>query len=196
MTRYKLHIIAALLGAASFFSPFTTKAYSLGGMIIGGSHEVARVWGDLSQNKYATLNGLLLSYSDTDTYAAHRSIVPILRFSALKGRLTHGADKFPFPQKESLGTVIFLLDVGACYFQPMTVRYCAHIGQGTVNINHNDSRRDYGTWTYALMAEQNIGPDWSLQFFLRYIGRVEQRLSSVDSEFSMGTYGVAMSFGF
>lgn len=90
----------------------------------------------------------------------------------------------------------FLFVANLCWRALPALEGCLGLGEGTVNINAPGNRRDYGTWNYAAEIDWNpLSRLWVVARG-RFIGRVEQQVEGVDSEFSMytATGGLAWRF--
>jgi hypothetical protein len=64
------------------------------------------------------------------------------------------------------------------------VLLCGGIGQGTVNVNGDDNRRDYGTWNYQTSLRFFPYKGLSVGLLGKYVGRVEQQVNGRDSQFT------------
>ena len=123
--------------------------------------------------------------------------LPVRGFVAVEAMFTGGAhtqQAFPFAPGEALQVRAFLFIPQGCWQPTASLLWCAGIGQGTVNVNGERERRDYGTWNYQ--SSLRIFPYEGLSVGLvgKYIGQVEQQVEGVDSAFSLLTLGAGVGW--
>jgi hypothetical protein len=111
-------------------------------------------------------------------------------------KTTHSGVDFPFPAGAKLNILAFLFVPTLCYLPTDAFDVCAGIGQGTVNVNSGDNRRDYGTWNYQAIARYYVAPQAYVQLLGKYVGRVEQRESGKNSYFSFAGLGIGTGWDF
>jgi hypothetical protein len=109
-----------------------------------------------------------------------------LAFDLFLAWTEHAGDQFPYQPGADLTIRGFLFLPNLCWDARATsTRLCGAIGQGTVNVNADGDRRDYGTWNYELSARQPIARGLFATVAAKYVGRVEQQVRGVDSYFSI-----------
>lgn len=110
-----------------------------------------------------------------------------LAFDLLLAWTTHDGDQFPYGAGADLSVRAFLFLPNLCWDLAGRTRVCAAIGQGTVNVNATGDRRDYGTWNYEIAVRQKLYGGLFAGLTAKYVGRVEQQVDGVDSQFSLAT---------
>jgi hypothetical protein len=134
--------------------------------------------GRLTQEVY--VNTLFVENRNT-TLSGHLSM------GMLTTNTHHDGDAFPFQPDTELKVLGFLFLAHLCAHPVDRLRGCLALGEGTVNVNESDNRRDYGTWNYATQAGFMLTERVSVVATGRLIGSIEQRFAGVDSAFSMWT---------
>jgi hypothetical protein len=98
---------------------------------------------------------------------------------------------FPFRENTDVNILGFLFIPNVCRQLYSVWETCFGLGQGTVNVNQSGNRRDYGTWNYQFLAQYQLKKShWRVQFMSKYIGRIEQQVNEVDTQFSFFTLGL------
>ncbi len=109
-----------------------------------------------------------------------------LAFDLFLAWTEHAGAQFPFPAGADLSIRGFLFLPNLCWDARATsTRLCGAIGQGTVNVNTDGHRRDYGSWNYEVSARQPITRGLFATIAAKYVGQVEQQVAGVDSAFSI-----------
>jgi len=112
-----------------------------------------------------------------------------LSINTLVTSATHDGDRFPFPADADLRVLSFLFVANLCYRpgESHGLGLCLGLGEGTVNINAPEDRRDYGTWNYRAGVDLALTDHLLLTANARFIGSVEQQVGGVDGAFSVYT---------
>ena len=109
-----------------------------------------------------------------------------LGFDLLLAWTDHVGTQFPFALNADLALRGFLFLPNLCWDASTSTRICGAIGQGTVNVNADGDRRDYGSWNYELSARVKIHKGLFANVSAKYVGQVEQQVGGVDSSFAVG----------
>ena len=136
--------------------------------------------------------------------------IKVLHMSALEDRLrfhmaidvlfmgarAEGGAFAGYDDGAELRVLSFLFIPSVCGVPVPSIQVCAGIGQGTVNVNAEGDRRDWGTWNYQLQVDYAPLPWLQLIALGKYVGAVEQEVRGVDSQFSFvtATGGVGVVF--
>jgi hypothetical protein len=114
----------------------------------------------------------------------------------ITGAQAEGGAFLGYPDGAELEVLSFLFIPMVCGAPNAVLQVCGGIGQGTVNVNAERDRRDWGTWNYQ--AQIDVSPWPWLQFFAlgKYVGAIEQQVDGVDSSFSFFTLtgGAGLTF--
>ena len=114
----------------------------------------------------------------------------------ITGAQAEGGAFLGYPDGAELDVLSFLFIPMVCGAPNAALQVCGGIGQGTVNVNAENDRRDWGTWNYQ--AQIDVSPWPWLQLFAlgKFVGAVEQQVDGVDSEFSFFTVtgGAGLTF--
>ena len=108
----------------------------------------------------------------------------------------HDGEQFPFPADAQLKVLSFLFVANLCWQPVQALSGCLGLGEGTVNVNAPQHRRDYGTWNYAAELDWRLASGLSLVARGRFIGRVEQQVDGVNAAFSLYTATGGLSWTF
>ena len=168
-----------------------TKVSFAGGEI-ATSYSRARFLGDLSTEKSAPLYGFHFRH-----WHEPQGLSPLLNLKAglsldvLSIKTRHDGNVFPYRQDEEIRILAFLFLPTVClHSNNLDMQVCGAIGQGTVNVNTDDNRQDYGTWNYQ--ADLKWGQEIMIGLMTKFVGKVEQRVEGRDSEFSFASLGVSL----
>jgi hypothetical protein len=101
---------------------------------------------------------------------------------------------FPYDPNEQAKINTFLFAPTICNLGAF--QYCIGLGQGTVNVNQNRSRRDFGTWNYRLLLKYKFMKNWKAFFQIKYVGKVEIEVDDRPSEFTLIPYNLSLSYRF
>lgn len=88
----------------------------------------------------------------------------------------------------------FMYIANLCTIGHERAQVCFGLGEGTVNTNGPAYRADFGTWNYHLRFAWSVLPELSVVGTGRFVGRVEQQVAGVDSNFSFGTSQVGLKY--
>ncbi len=146
---------------------------------------VAGFLGDLSDDR-----GRLVNEVEVDTLFVQRDdgrLRGYLGISTLWTAAAHDGSAFPFDQGAELRVLSFLFVAHLCARPDAPVSLCLGLGEGTVNVNEPGDRRDFGTWNYLARLDVEPWRGLVLSGQGRFIGRVEQQVAGVDSQFSFWT---------
>jgi hypothetical protein len=102
---------------------------------------------------------------------------------------THTGDRFAYPAGADLQMLSFLFRGNLCWLASDALSACLGLGQGTVNINAERDRRDWGTWTYQASVDYALSPHWGVVALGQYIGEVEQEIDGIAASFTVLTAG-------
>lgn len=155
------------------------------GLHVGG-HGV-RFVGDLSDESLHSAVDVQLEFM-----FVRAKTLPIRGFVAVEAMFTgatHTQQAFPFAPGEDLAVRAFLFIPQGCWQPTGSLLWCAGIGQGTVNVNGEQERRDYGTWNYQSSLRFFPRDGLSVGVMGKYVGQVEQQVRGEDSAFSFVTLG-------
>lgn len=150
--------------------------------------------GDLSDDKGTAVVDLQL-----ELLFVRSPRLPLSGFLAIDALFTstsHTGADFPYAAGADLTIRGFLFIPHLCGHLGPVVDVCGGIGQGTVNVNSTGQRRDWGTWNYQLMARFHLWKGLSAALIAKYVGKVEQEVNGVGSDFSFftGQAGVGWRF--
>ena len=90
---------------------------------------------------------------------------------------------FPFSTSEKLRINTFLIAPTVCNVG--VFQFCLGLGQGTVNINQNLVKRDYGTWNYRGLLRYQVFEKFKLFAQVKYIGKVEIQSGTTRGHFTL-----------
>ena len=114
----------------------------------------------------------------------------------ITGAQAEGGAFLGYPDGAELEVLSFLFIPMVCGAPNAALQVCGGLGQGTVNVNAERDRRDWGTWNYQ--AQIDVSPWPWLQLFAlgKYVGAIEQQVDGVDSSFSFFTLtgGAGLTF--
>jgi hypothetical protein len=91
------------------------------------------------------------------------------------------------------------LDVSTISFIPSLchlaskMQLCGGIGQGTVNVNGTEERRDFGSWTYTAAAKF-FWDQYSFMTMARYVGQIEETTAEGDREMGFKSLGIGIGY--
>ena len=178
-------------------SPDTTPAAqsgdraSFGVLLSAGSGAFI---GDLSNEKGTTVVDLQL-----ELLFVRANTLPLSGFLTINALFTsthHTGSQFPYDDNAELTIRSFLFIPHLCGHLGDAVEFCGGIGQGTVNVNSEGQRRDWGTWNYQLMARFHLWKGVSAALIAKYVGKVEQEVDGVGSDFSFLTGQAGLGWRF
>lgn len=174
--RIKITIFVALLN-------FCLSGNSLGASQIAIGAGSAAYHGDLSSDSVAP--AYLLSYriKDEDTApAGSRTAAWYTGFEIFRSEATHDGRRFPYADQATLSLLGFFFTPGICQgFE--VIEICASIGIGTLNVNSQGNRQDYGTWNYQVESKYRIGELFFAQIDAKKIGDIEQTVEGRAAHF-------------
>ena len=158
------------------------------------SYGKANFAGDLSKDESNLHNFQIL------TLFGHANKWPLkyyLSIDSISTKVTHVGQKFPFPEKATLKILAFLFVANLCHDkEQLKWQFCAGLGQGTVNVNADHVRSDYGSWNYQLQLNYLYRPDFYFFTQTKYIGKVEIENNGVNGAFGFYTYTLGLGYLF
>lgn len=105
----------------------------------------------------------------------------------------HTGDRFAYPAGAELNVLAFLFRLNTCWRPSARFDLCLGLGQGTVNVNADRDRRDWGTWNYQLQSDVALTDTFSVFAIGQYIGEVEQEIAGRPASFTILTAGGGLS---
>jgi len=117
-----------------------------------------------------------------------------LSFDVLRTEAMQRRGAFPYDRGDRLDVLAFLLLPQLCGEARAGTEVCGGIGLGTVNVNTEGDRQDYGTWHYEAAARQDLTAALQLEVAAKYIGKIEQTREGDDAAFWLVTYGAGISW--
>lgn len=175
------HLIA-LCALTLFASPAFAQVPRDPDVGIQLSSGAARFSGDLSNDDTQAVVDLQI-----ETLFVRASKLPLMGYLAIDALFTSASitqPAFPFKRGEELQVRAFLFIPHLCVLPSDMVLFCGGIGQGTVNVNGDGNRRDYGTWNYQTSLRFFPYKGLSVGLLGKYVGRVEQQVNGKDSQFT------------
>lgn len=100
---------------------------------------------------------------------------------------------FEFSVKEPVSILSFSFAGTGCH-PTDKVDLCLGLGQGTVNVNSQKRRRDFGSWNYHFFSFFHINDYASAFLHTRYVGQVEIEDNGKKAEFGYKTVGLGISY--
>lgn len=97
----------------------------------------------------------------------------------------HDGTRFPYPAGAELSVLGFLFIPHLCWRPSAPVQVCGGLGQGTVNVNAEGHRRDWGTWNYQLQVDVPLGQYASVFALGKSVGEVEQEVDGAPAAFTV-----------
>ena len=101
--------------------------------------------------------------------------------------------RFALEDGEEADVLNFFM-VGAGCYRRLNWQNCAGIGQGTVNVNTPNERRDFGTWNYHWLTYYGFADRMKAFLHGRYAGQVE--IKSKGREADIGFKSLALGFAY
>jgi len=151
---------------------------------------VARFIGDLSDE--TTLGHsvqIKTLYIDAETLP----IRAYFAFDIMWTATEHRGDRFLYPAGAELDVLGFLWRPNLCWHPDLPIEICGGIGQGTVNVNAEKDRRDWGTWNYQLQLDVALADHITVFAQGKYVGEVEQEIDGVPAAFTVLMAGGGVS---
>lgn len=143
-------------------------------------------FGDLTDDTLVPAYDLQLKflYLQSDT----RPLYAYLSVNALWTNVISTGEHFIHDAGAKVQILSFLYVVNVCW-NPHYQRLhaCFGLGEGTVNTNSEGNRQDLGTWNYHGQLQYDITPRASVMLSAKFIGRLEQQVDFVDSEYSFAS---------
>lgn len=109
-----------------------------------------------------------------------------------KTSLNNKGSGFALESEEDLSVSTIAFIPSFCHLATK-VQLCGGIGQGTVNVNGSEERRDFGSWTYTAAAKF-FWDQYSIMTMARYVGQIEEESDGLERE--MGFKSVAVGIGY
>lgn len=185
--------IRAALWAAFLYLHSGPIGYAMGGAKLGYLHEMGKTSGTVSQRSWIHLNGATLSYSNPLHYTAQSQWVPDFTFHVSKARLSPQT-RWNIDQELSLYT--YALEAGACRFKPFTTRFCVYVGPQRYQFESKKLTKTATSFLVSGVAEQFIGPDWSLSLVLRYRSSGSVAIEGDSLRIGLSSLGLGTSIRF
>lgn len=159
------------------------------GLQFGGAAAV--FLGDLNQRTELPV----LDFQIKTLFYKNGAFMSYLAIDVLTLSTINQSERFLFASDANLRVLAFLFIPHVCYLAASQhVSICGGIGQGTVNVNSDSNRRDYGTWNYQVQVDYYVADGWSVGLQAKYVGRVEQEIDGVDSFFTFVTAGLSVGW--
>lgn len=167
----------------SRLSPWFILHYSAG---------VAGFTGNLSSERDSLFHDFQISF----LHQSNQKIEGHLSFDVMTLSTVHTGKTFPFDSGVNLRLLNFFMIPSICYRFVDHFRSCAGIGIGTVNVNSETQRRDYGSWNYQIQAQYFLYDAWSIQALVKYVGEVEQTVAGAASQFGFYAFGIGLGWSY
>ncbi len=158
------------------------------------SYGAAAFHGDLTSDQSAPVKTAQIRAFDEPAGSMFGfTLEPFLGFEVLHVRTTATATRFPYLNGTKLNLLGFFMTPGYCARLQDSLALCAAVGIGTLNVNSQTDRQDYGTWNYELATQYLLGERGFVKVVGKKVGDVEQMVGEQSAHFWLTS--VALAFG-
>ena len=156
------------------------------------SYGVAAFHGDLTKDQSAPVKtAQIRAYAGPAGLMLGFPLEPFLGFEVLQVSTKAKTTRFPYISGSNLNPLGFFMTPGYCARLQESLALCASVGIGTLNVNSESNRQDYGTWNYEIATQYLLGERGFVKVVAKKVGDVEQTVGEQRSHFWLTSVALA-----